>query len=61
MRQDRRIIEDLFFLLFRRLIIIKARERELLRHNSAFNSFRVMIINLFLRSGSTERVIIKKE
>ena len=61
MRQDRRVIEDLLFLLFRGLIIIEARERELLKHNGAFNSFRVMIINLFLENGSIERAIIKKE
>ena len=61
MRQNRRIIEDLFFSLFRRLITIKARKRELLRYNNAFNSFRIMIINLFLEDDNTERVITKKE
>ena len=61
MRQDRRVIENLFFLLFRRFIIIEARERELLKYNNAFNNFRIIIINLFLRGGNTERVITKKE
>ena len=61
MRQDRRIIEDLFFLLFKGFIIIEARERKLLKYNSAFNSFRVIIINLSLKGDSVERAIIKKE
>ena len=61
MRQNRRVIEDLLFSLFKRLITIEARKRELLRYNSAFNSFRVMIINLSLKGGNIERVIIKKE
>ena len=61
MRQNRRVIEDLFFLLFKRLITVDARKRELLRYNNAFNSFRVIIINLLLRGGSAERVVTKEE
>ena len=61
MRQNRRIIEDLFFLLFKGFIIVKTRKRELLKYNSAFNSFRIIIINLLLGGDSVERVIIKKE
>ena len=61
MRQDRRIIEDLFFLLFKGFIIIKARKRKLLKYNNAFNSFRTIIINLFLGDGSAERIITKEE
>ena len=61
MRQDRRVIENLLFLLFGGLIIIEARERELLRYNSAFDSFRAIIINLFLRGDSAERATTKEE
>ena len=61
MRQDRRVIENLFFLLFRKLTIIETRERELLKYNNAFNSFRIIIINLSLRGGSIERATTKKE
>ena len=61
MRQNRRAIEDLFLLLFRRLIIIETRERELLKHNNAFNSFWIMIINLLLKDDSAERAVIKKK
>ena len=61
MRQDRRVIKDLLFLLFKRLIIIEARKRELLRYNNAFNSFRAIIINLSLGGGNIERAIIKEE
>ena len=61
MRQDRRAIEDLLFLLFRGLTTIEARERELLKYNNAFNSFRAMIINLPLEGGSTERAATKEE
>ena len=61
MRQDRRAIEDLLFLLFKGLTIIEARERELLKYNNAFNSFRVIIINLLLGGGSVEYIITKKE
>ena len=39
MRQDRRVIENLLFLLFKRFIIIEARKRELLKYNNAFNNF----------------------
>ena len=61
MRQDRRVIEDLLFLLFRRFITVETRERELLKYNNAFNSFRVIIINLLLGGDSAERIITKKE
>ena len=61
MRQDRRVIEDLLFLLFREFITIEARKRELLKYNDAFDSFRVMIINLLLGGGSAERTATKKE
>ena len=61
MRQDRRVIENLLFLLFKGFTTIETRERKLLRYNDAFNSFRIMIINLPLKGGNTERVIIKKE
>ena len=61
MRQDRRVIEDLFFLLFKRLITVKTRERELLKYNNAFNNFRIIIINLPLGGGSVERVVTKEE
>ena len=61
MRQNRRIIENLFFLLFKGLITIETRERKLLKYNNAFNSFRIMIINLFLGGDSIERTTIKKE
>ena len=61
MRQNRRAIENLLFSLFRRLTTIETRERELLKYNNAFNSFRAMIINLSLKGDNTERIIIKKE
>ena len=61
MRQNRRVIENLLFLLFRRFITVETRKRELLRYNNAFNNFRVMIINLFLGGGSVERAVIKEE
>ena len=61
MRQDRRTIENLLFLLFKGFTTVEARERKLLKYNSAFNSFRVIIINLFLKGGSVERVTTKKE
>ena len=61
MRQNRRIIEDLFFSLFKGFITIETRKRKLLRHNGAFDSFRIMIINLFLGGGNIERTITEKE
>ena len=61
MRQNRRIIENLFFLLFKGFITVEARERKLLKYNNAFNNFRIIIINLFLGGGNVERIIIKKE
>ena len=61
MRQDRRAIEDLFFLLFRGFTTVEARERKLLKYNNAFNNFRVIIINLLLRDDNVERIIIKEE
>ena len=60
MRQNRRAIEDLFFLLFKEFTIIETRKRKLLRYNNAFNSFRVIIINLSLEDGNAERAITKK-
>ena len=61
MRQDRRIIENLLFLLFKEFTTVEARKRKLLKYNNAFNNFRVIIINLPLRGDSAERIIIKKE
>ena len=61
MRQDRRTIEDLLFSLFRGFITVEARKRELLRHNSAFNSFRVIIINLPLGGDSAEYAVTEEE
>ena len=61
MRQNRRAIEDLLFLLFGELTTVEVRERELLRYNGAFDSFRAIIINLFLKGGSAERAAIKEE
>ena len=61
MRQDRRAIEDLLFSLFGGLTTVEARERELLRHNGAFDSFRAMIMNLPLGGGSAERAATEEE
>ena len=60
MRQNRRIIKNLLFLLFKGFITIETRQRKLLKHNNAFNSFGVIIINLSLINDSIERIIIKK-
>ena len=61
MRQNRRVIENLLFLLFKGFIIIETRERKLLKYNNAFNNFRTIIINLSLKGGSAERAVTKEE
>ena len=41
--------------------LIRTGKRKLLKYNNAFNSFRIIIINLLLKDDSIERIIIKKE